>query len=84
MPCHGGNGVLLRVDAAHASVDMGAPLGEKGKRELTAAVLAALVASPVFAAKLLANAPAAGAEPGGVDQTPVMGWSSWSFLGYWR
>ena len=53
---------------------------KKGRRELTGAVLVALVATPVVALCLLANAPAADAEPGGVDQTPVMGWSSWSFL----
>jgi hypothetical protein len=28
----------------------------------------------------VASAPVAQAKPGGVDQTPVMGWSSWSFL----
>jgi hypothetical protein len=32
------------------------------------------------AASLTAGARAAQAEPGGTDQTPVMGWSSWSFL----
>jgi hypothetical protein len=52
----------------------------KRRRNLTAAVLAVLVASPVAAATLIANVPAARAQAGGVDRTPVMGWSSWSFL----
>jgi len=52
----------------------------KGRRYATATVLAALVASPVVAVCLIASAPAARAQTGGVDQTPVMGWSSWSFL----
>ena len=53
---------------------------KKGKRGLTAAVLAVLVASPVVATTLFAGTPVARAQAGGVDATPVMGWSSWSFL----
>ncbi len=49
------------------------------KRGVALAMLAALMgfASIAFA---VAGAPVAQAKPGGVDQTPVMGWSSWSFL----
>jgi hypothetical protein len=41
---------------------------------------AALLAAPLAAVSIVTSAPHAAAEPGGVDQTPVMGWSSWSFL----
>jgi len=54
----------------------------KAKRDLTSGVLAALIAFPIVAFCLVTGAPAARAEPGGVDQTPVMGWSTWSFLRY--
>ncbi len=43
------------------------------------AVLATLVVLGATAVAL-AGAPVAQAKPGGVDRTPVMGWSSWSFL----
>jgi hypothetical protein len=52
----------------------------KGKRDLPATILAALIACTVVAFGVAASAPAARAEPGGGDQKPVMGWSSWSFL----
>ncbi|HSZ38752.1 MAG TPA: glycoside hydrolase family 27 protein [Trebonia sp.] len=48
-------------------------------RIVTAALLAAPLAV-VPAAVGIATAPSALAAPGGIDQTPVMGWSSWSFL----
>ena len=49
------------------------------KRGVALAMLAAIMGfgSIAFA---VAGAPVAQAKPGGVDQTPVMGWSSWSFL----
>ena len=50
------------------------------KRNLTATVLAGLMAFTVVAFGVAGRAPAAHAETGGVDQRPVMGWSSWSFL----
>lgn len=43
-------------------------------------VAAALLAAPLAVASIVTTTPAALAEPGGVDRTPVMGWSSWSFL----
>jgi hypothetical protein len=50
------------------------------RRTMTAALLATSVAGALAALSIVATAPSALAEPGGVDQTPVMGWSSWSFL----
>ena len=52
----------------------------KGKRDPRARVLAAFAACTILVCGVVAGAPAARAEPGGVDQKPVMGWSSWSFL----
>jgi hypothetical protein len=49
-------------------------------RTVTAALLAAPLAVVPAAVSIVTTAPVALAEPGGVDQTPVMGWSSWSFL----
>jgi Alpha galactosidase C-terminal beta sandwich domain/Alpha galactosidase A len=49
-------------------------------RTVTAALLAAPLAVVPAAVSIVATAPAALAAPGGVDQTPVLGWSSWSFL----
>jgi hypothetical protein len=49
-------------------------------RRWTRIVTAALIAVPLAAAGIGTAAPHAAAETGGVDQTPVMGWSSWSFL----
>jgi hypothetical protein len=46
--------------------------------KLTRALIATLTAAP-FVAISMASSPAAQAAPGGPDQTPVMGWSSWSF-----
>ena len=51
---------------------------------LTRLLIAAVTATPLLVAGAVATGPAAGAAtaypPGGPDQTPVMGWSSWSFL----
>jgi len=47
--------------------------------KLTRALIATLTAAP-FVAISMASSPAAQAATGGPDQTPVMGWSSWSFL----
>jgi hypothetical protein len=47
--------------------------------KLTRALMAVLTAAPIVAISM-ASSPAAQAAPGGPDQTPVMGWSSWSFL----
>ena len=54
-------------------------------KRLTRALAALLTATPlVLVGAAAANSPAAQAAsafpPGGPDQTPVMGWSSWSFL----
>jgi hypothetical protein len=48
-------------------------------KKLTRAFIAMLMASPLVI-MTVASSPAAQAAPGGPDQTPVMGWSSWSFL----
>jgi Alpha galactosidase A/Alpha galactosidase C-terminal beta sandwich domain len=51
---------------------------------LTRLLIATVTATPLLLAGAVAAGPAAGAAtaypPGGPDQTPVMGWSSWSFL----
>ena len=47
---------------------------------LAAAALTTLMAFVPVAIIVVASAPPAQAATGGVDQTPVMGWSSWSFL----
>ena len=51
---------------------------------LTRLLIATVTATPLLLAGAAAAGPAAGAAtaypPGGPDQTPVMGWSSWSFL----
>jgi len=51
---------------------------------LTRLLIAAVTATPLLVAGAVAAGPGAGAAtaypPGGPDQTPVMGWSSWSFL----
>jgi hypothetical protein len=47
--------------------------------KLTRALIAMLMATP-FVVMSLVSSPAAQAAPGGPDQTPVMGWSGWSFL----
>jgi alpha-galactosidase len=49
----------------------------KGVPKVTVPVVVALAIAVGF---ILTIAPAAHAQAGGVDQTPVMGWSSWSFL----
>ncbi len=49
-------------------------------RIATAALLAAPLGLLPAAISIVATAPDALAETGGVEQTPVMGWSSWSFL----
>jgi hypothetical protein len=48
-------------------------------RRLSHVLSAALIASSVLAGTI-ALAPTAGAENNGVERTPVLGWSSWSFL----
>jgi alpha-galactosidase len=45
-----------------------------------AITVAAVIGLAGVAAPAMMIAPSAEAQPGGVDQTPVMGWSSWSFL----
>jgi hypothetical protein len=51
---------------------------------LTRLLIATVTATPLVLAGAELSGPAAGAAtaypPGGPDQTPVMGWSSWSFL----
>ena len=47
--------------------------------KLTRALMATLAAAPLVVMSV-AGSPAAQAAPGGPDQTPVMGWSGWSFL----
>jgi hypothetical protein len=53
-------------------------------RKWTLALAAAAIAVPIAMASVTPAAPAAQAAtaypPGGPDQTPVMGWSGWSFL----
>jgi Alpha galactosidase A/Alpha galactosidase C-terminal beta sandwich domain len=55
-------------------------MGQGVVRRLTAAGLAGLMGAGFVVVSAGATAPAAQAEAGGVDRTPVMGWSSWSFL----
>jgi alpha-galactosidase len=43
-------------------------------------VLAALTVFAAVVVSALADAPSAHAASGGADRSPVMGWSSWSFL----
>jgi hypothetical protein len=51
---------------------------------LTRLLIATVTAAPLLVAGAIATGPGAGAAtvypPGGPDQTPVMGWSGWSFL----
>jgi hypothetical protein len=51
---------------------------------LTRLLVATVTATPLLLAGAVAGSPVAGAAtvypPGGPDQTPVMGWSGWSFL----
>ena len=51
---------------------------------LTRALAAIVTAAPLLLVSAVASGPSAGAAtaypPGGPDQTPVMGWSGWSFL----
>jgi hypothetical protein len=51
---------------------------------LTRLLIATVTATPLLLAGAVATGPGAGAAtvypPGGPDQTPVMGWSGWSFL----
>ena len=51
---------------------------------LTRLLIATVTAPPLLLAGAVVTGPAAGAAtaypPGGPDQTPVMGWSGWSFL----
>src|SRR5580693_1721855 len=51
---------------------------------LTRVLIATVAATPLLLAGVVATGPGAGAAtaypPGGPDQTPVMGWSGWSFL----
>jgi hypothetical protein len=51
---------------------------------LTRLLIATVTATPLLVAGAIAAGPGAGAAtaypPGGPDQTPVMGWSGWSFL----
>ena len=49
-------------------------------RKLGQTVLAALVAVSLMAGALAAGVQSARAEDNGVGQTPVLGWSSWSFI----
>jgi alpha-galactosidase len=49
-------------------------------KRASALAAAALIGLGAIAVAAMLTAPLARAEPGGVDQTPVMGWSSWSFL----
>lgn len=49
-------------------------------RRLTYALSAALMAGSVISATAAASAPRALAESNGVERTPVLGWSSWSYL----
>lgn len=53
-------------------------------KRLTRAVAAMVTATPLLLIGTVAGSPAAQAAtvypPGGPDQTPVMGWSGWSFL----
>ena len=53
-------------------------------KRLTRVLTVMATAAPLVLAGTLASGPAARAAtaypPGGPDQTPVMGWSGWSFL----
>jgi hypothetical protein len=52
-------------------------------RRFARALVAMLTATPLLLLSVVASGPAAQAganAPGGPDRTPVMGWSSWSFL----
>jgi alpha-galactosidase len=44
------------------------------------AVIVTLIAFDMITASVTVGAPAAQAAPDGTNQTPVVGWSSWSFL----
>jgi hypothetical protein len=52
--------------------------------KLTRLLVATMTAAPLMLFSVVAGGPVAGAAtaypPGGPDQTPVMGWSGWSFL----
>jgi hypothetical protein len=65
---------------AHVRLPFAAPAARRSvMKKLTRASIAMLTATPLVI-MTLASSPAAQAAPGGPDQTPVMGWSSWSFL----
>ena len=49
-------------------------------RKFRQTLTAALVAASLIVAALAAGVQNAGAEKNGVDRTPVLGWSSWSFI----
>jgi hypothetical protein len=49
-------------------------------RKLKRALIALATAAPLVVFAVASSSPAAQAAPGGPDQTPVMGWSGWSFL----
>ena len=55
-------------------------MGTRVVRRLAAAGVAGFMGAGLAVVSVGAAAPTAQAEAGGVDQTPVMGWSSWSFL----
>jgi hypothetical protein len=55
-------------------------MGQRVVRRLIATGVAGFMGVGSSVVSVGAAAPAAQAEAGGVDQAPVMGWSSWSFL----
>ena len=55
-------------------------MGKRGLRRITVAGIAGLMGIGFLVVAVGTTASTALAEAGGVDQTPVMGWSSWSFL----
>src|SRR5579864_4176474 len=73
-------GRSLGGDAVRHRSTLGSPgSGQAGNGRVAFAVLATLVVLAAMAVALVGT-PVAQAKPGGVDRTPVMGWSSWSFL----
>jgi len=52
----------------------------KRARDFAVPMLATLMCFGTISVTVVANVPATQAEISGVDTTPVMGWSSWSFL----
>src|ERR1700744_547437 len=76
MPASAAGGFMKRLTRAMAVMVTAAPL-------VLAATLATGSGGPGGAAPLATGSAARAATaypPGGPDQTPVMGWSSWSFL----